>query len=768
AGQRTQLQDMSAYVAAVPYRLLVVALVAAADVAMGWRWLDEPGRLARRRARARATAGTQEDAAGASGRTATMLGRLVWQHACQSSRLILAFGVMLVPLLVFLVVGLTGRGRPFGALERMPVFDVVIVLLAMTAYLAAPLLGASVFLADQSASSFRFLADRGVRPRLVWLSRHLVWMSVAAVGLAAVLPLLIATAPSQETATAALIVAGFVLLAYSCGQLCSMYFQSGILAAVAGIVLTFCLAAWAGFMNWLKMSWLWSVAPLPIAFLFATWLRAPDWLTERTAWRSRLRAIAPVVVPMGAILAAVPVVRVHEIPWVDLGFDPAEFARPLTPEEAATMALYRQASDQVLAFLRKEAEKQSGGGGAPGQPPAEEPPRDDERGADRLSPFEKRLLANNQEALRLTLEASRREAANFFVDPAYLRREVDGPLLADLVVISAKQLELEGKLDEALDRYLATLRISAHMRVRAHWPADADRVEQRVYDRLTIWATRPGQTAKRVAEALRRVRRITANLPSRCDAIKWHHLYAEQMLEAKLDLLKAARLDENTMSLLRLVRCYMPWERARAVRLLNRMTADNLAACLAAEQRAAAGQKVIEDDQREPSPMWQQWQREWPFVADVVFMDGRQIVRDMATMETHRRATQLLLALHAWRLEHNELPEKLDALVGPYFDKIPADPFTGEPFRYFPKGVPVPLEWSEWRFPEKRTLAPGTPFLWSAGMKVKLILFTPQGAGLGRYQVQSNERPGWRTATADQDVLQSGWVFPIPDSGTNR
>ena len=64
--------------------------------------------------------------------------------------------------------------------------------------------------------------------------------------------------------------------------------------------------------------------------------------------------------------------------------------------------------------------------------------------------------------------------------------------------------------------------------------------------------------------------------------------------------------------------------------------------------------------------------------------DGRSCV-DAATL---RRANCVVLALMAWKLEHGQLPDKLDELVGPYLKKLPLDPHsTGLPFKYFPKGI---------------------------------------------------------------------------------
>ncbi|KPK61883.1 MAG: hypothetical protein AMK73_07440 [Planctomycetes bacterium SM23_32] len=45
-------------------------------------------------------------------------------------------------------------------------------------------------------------------------------------------------------------------------------------------------------------------------------------------------------------------------------------------------------------------------------------------------------------------------------------------------------------------------------------------------------------------------------------------------------------------------------------------------------------------------------------------------------------ATRALLALKAYKLEHGELPDSLDALVPDYVNAVPSDDFDGEPLRY--------------------------------------------------------------------------------------
>ncbi len=46
------------------------------------------------------------------------------------------------------------------------------------------------------------------------------------------------------------------------------------------------------------------------------------------------------------------------------------------------------------------------------------------------------------------------------------------------------------------------------------------------------------------------------------------------------------------------------------------------------------------------------------------------------------RMVRTLLALRAYHVDHDRLPDRLDALVPEYLDAVPRDPFDGEPLRY--------------------------------------------------------------------------------------
>ncbi len=74
---------------------------------------------------------------------------------------------------------------------------------------------------------------------------------------------------------------------------------------------------------------------------------------------------------------------------------------------------------------------------------------------------------------------------------------------------------------------------------------------------------------------------------------------------------------------------------------------------------------------------------------------GIEAAGELAWFEAHRRATIIILALQAYRLEHGQLPISLDALTGDYFEHIPLDPYSCMPYLYFPNGRPLPKTYAD-------------------------------------------------------------------------
>ena len=212
------------------------------------------------------------------------LRRLVWQEMRQSTALTITILIMMLPLVVIVWVQWASNVDLDHDIRSNAVYPIFIMLMLIGG-LAPVLLGSTMFLGDQTGYHFRFLAERGFPPRLVWLSRHVRGLAVLFVGLLFFLPpansLVTSLRPSWnagvlETTTIHMLQISVwsVPVAYACGQLCSMTLRSGILAAAFGGILTALVCGWAALVYTFGMSWSWTVAPLLLAFMAATWLHA--------------------------------------------------------------------------------------------------------------------------------------------------------------------------------------------------------------------------------------------------------------------------------------------------------------------------------------------------------------------------------------------------------------------------------------------------------------------------------------------------------------
>ncbi len=482
SGEVDQFIGLAPSFKAVSVRLLIVALLAAANTWLALRWFRER-RLPAVRLRDTDVENATGPAIESPSSSFAMLGRLLWQEFRQSAAMSAGLIAMLLPMVLYVAA---------DSIFRISVSSHVLIWLLniltplmFASWFSAPLLGASVFLADQSGCRFRFLTERGVPPRLVWLSRQIRGLSVLLLGLLLVLLLFIGIlatergGPSHEVMQAIVMaiesLLGFAVVAYACGQLCSIGIRSGLLAAAFGTILTAVVCAWAAIMYWLCLSWLWAVAPLPLAFLFVTWLYAPAWLAERKTWRMRLRPALVIAVPVVTILTAVPLVRVYEIPLVGPGVEVAELSRPVTAEDKETLALYQQA---VKLMHGAAATRSPTAGPDESSPPATN------------VAAERKAKEQHEQAVALALQASRRPLpgpySDFQILP-YPDWEMD---LARLVLASAERLQSDGKLDAALDRYEAAMHIANIVRRRGWYYSESADLEVRACEDLAGWAAK--------------------------------------------------------------------------------------------------------------------------------------------------------------------------------------------------------------------------------------------------------------------------------------
>ena len=195
----------------VPARLMILALVTMVDIGLAARWFRErwfhaPARpqsststhaSARSRSRlssigsCHAGCGRAREATGEAFDPAplalTMLGRLVWQELRQSAAMTAALIAWLLPA-VFIPLGGVDCWDQSGVCRRAMVRPHSCAVPVFAAVFSAPLLGSVVFLADQTGCRFRFLAEHGIPPRLVWLSRQIRGLLIMLLGLLLVLP----------------------------------------------------------------------------------------------------------------------------------------------------------------------------------------------------------------------------------------------------------------------------------------------------------------------------------------------------------------------------------------------------------------------------------------------------------------------------------------------------------------------------------------------------------------------------------------------------
>lgn len=747
------------YVYALPPRLGILLLVVLADLWLGRRWLR---RGSESPFDATASEGEcprlERIARWKAARRGSGFVHLLWQHWRQSWRLMATMAAGAGLLAVWM--GDIWRGPP-GGYTRSEWTN-----LALPAVMIlAALMGVGVFMPDQRHSSFRFLAERGLRPTMVWLSRQLVWglpaLLVLTASGGAVLSVLGDAFPHAPSVPPWTLFGvreevwryGVVLgMCYAAGQFCSMLLRSSILAAFLGLFLAGLLGFWSMIMAALEVPWSLAVLPIPVLLLLVTWLRTGDWLRERNSRRAWLKSGGVLGLGLVPIVAAVATYRVHEIPRVEPGFDVAEFTRPLTAAEKETLSLYQAAFRKIVGPPSTETSQEAGDASP------------EERQCSHLAAW----VAANQVAIDLALQASQRSKANFFGisgSSELIGLETPG----ELVVKSGQVLEATGKPQEAAERYLAALRISWQLQQRTT-NFNGNWLETQVYQHLIGLARSKKLSAEALAQFIPRLQKTFEETPSSADPIKLEYLGMRQGIFSDREPYYAT---ERYFVLWRwLVHRFAPWESARAVRVANFVSAQALQEQRNVEQALAMNQPTPWAESLMDRLEQQRLGRTTPLLWDTGWYNATAAATTANYLKTQvrRRIVLLYLALAAWQAEHGELPPTLETLVGPYLDQLPLDPYTGKPFRYCREGLAYPLTVRE--YPHQAwdanlgTLAPcahdrsrnvvpaRTPLLWSPG---------PPARDKNGQLVGPNTGPTPDPAAeADRDTWQHGFGFVLP------
>ncbi|HTU23797.1 MAG TPA: hypothetical protein VMF30_00280, partial [Pirellulales bacterium] len=185
------------------------------------------------------------------------------------------------------------------------------------------------------------------------------------------------------------------------------------------------------------------------------------------------------------------------------------------------------------------------------------------------------------------------------------------------------------------------------------------------------------------------------------------------------------------------------------------------------------------------------WERQWLDTTPLVsqFWWGTvPTVWSLVAEETDLRATKIILALEAWRLEHGQLPDKLDELVPSLLDSVPSDPIYAKSFFYYPDGMPqladdrlllssaadvaaAQKEADEWNYAPrviKLSAIAGRPTLWSALSPLpwaQIVSLEHRGSGetwdLWYYDLDK-QNTRWIPQNSVGSVLAGGQAYVIP------
>ena len=686
------------YLDAIPSRAIVALIVLGTDVWLGLRWLS--GGILRKSKPAAAATCNQLSPAVSTDRAyvsrllneqdrPVVMARLLWQQWRQS------WWQMLLIALISIIVTLWWHfavliGKPTGpSAVELPML------------VSAALMGSFVFRGDQESSRFRFFAAHNVPPHCVWLSRQIPWLITLFVSTLILYfvrigptiavawfgmthwdwlrtntigdPFGLSKLPNISFGIAC------VAVSYAAGQWASMFVRSGLLAGSIGVVLGGTLCAWAALMDMMHISWTWSVIPIPILLCGTTWLRAPDWIRENTSWRARTKAALIVLIPLFALLIAVPVYRVYQVPLIAPGFDPAEFAAAISSEALETGEIYHRMADRVVDEPHMNWRD---------NPTSIYPPVNSRTN---LPPGEAKWMRANADLMPEILAASQRESCAF-ENCAIQDYQSPRPVsLIWLLVCSAREFDREGKLDEALDRYLSALRVVSQF-AQFSLPSNCENMADQAHGiigELCYWAALKGQTPERIHGALEKLQTIDAGMLHFDDAFKVQDILERRVIADSLHPWPGPR---RPMFADLLWNNLMPWERYRNLRQLNWSTIASLRNLEHIQTELRSGHVLTSGSLELFQSSWHDQRFNNPFDAWLALNadTSSAAASKLAEFEANKRATTIILALEEYRLDKGALPNSLSDLAGHYLETVPVDPYSGKPFVYFPWGIAKP------------------------------------------------------------------------------
>lgn len=608
-------------------------------------------------------------------------------------------------------------------------------------------MGLLAFRSEQKHERYRLLADHGLSPRTVWLSKHAVWLprTIGLMLLVFVVTDFLHTgrhvwsdiaygvycfdvsgkfhndhysyfsqAVLGETPAIRCIIVS--LLLYGIGQWASMTFRKGVIASFATILGCILTGLWLTFCSSGGIPLLFAVLPLVPALLLFTWKRTATWLIDDQQRRVWLVPGLVLASGLAACVALPGIFRVVEIPSVtasqidrvQLSSDEINEVRaPFRSEEPVTAGMYREAADGIRnvdnSLLRQLDTWQWSS----------------------VSPRVRQWVEDNSRYLALIREAAARPSCKFRGTHA----STDLHVVVHLVVQNALIEASEGDHDAALDSFRTAFTVCRHRAGRgdelSSWVV-ARQLSRLVLQAMSWWATQPDIDADRIAQATDIIRTHIAELPNvSFVAFGTHDLLRNLVATGPDAIAEYAGPDwryDSDPTHRWLYR--FPGEQARMQRIVN--YSDAMQAQMVVDVSGLDRGEVLTDlDEQFRSLKSQElglktqldrWERTTPTLRRVTMTVVSLCTRDEIATRTQAAATIAIMHLLLAERRDGKLPETLDDLPGGLHD-----PWTGQPLAWYPQGIPEPLSATT------VTVALNHPFLFSAG---------PTGAHIVRNEYQ--------------------------------
>jgi hypothetical protein len=642
--------------------------------------------------------------------------------------------------------------------------------------------GVMSFRQEHAGEQFRVLRDRGVPAGHLWLSKHFVWGTRVFLGTVVILVAAGMVADDFVNGTHWLLSFAFgfhrefrigelplpvliwrgllvTSLFYSAGQVTSLIFKRMVIAFFMGVMLIIFLSILAAVSLTFGIPLGWSLLPLVPGALMITLLRCRSWMLDQTGFRSWMPTGIVAAVACLLCFAQSSLHRMWEYPDVDPQSVYAK-AYPLTQGEQTFESL----EAEVAPFLARQQPTAVARYGAELYHKASDKlrPTDASLKSDFARDFsqpvafadftaEQRLWLNEEAAaLKTTLTAACREECSFWSGGSLNRRRFPEFIQeqAALVIASALQLEADGQVEEALDRFELALNISRHLGSDggAFSFSESRNIAISVYAQMRQWAGNPQVTPRLAGRAVSMIRAHQQSLGSLTVMNVIEHRAIRSWL-ASFDSYAAEAFSADAILYLGFIH-HLPGERTREQRIINlletrlakeffdhrRVLAGGSRAGQTAATHNGSGVSLPIDVET-----YSQIFRTTPQLRDLI-SDLRTVPRNAAfECEQAARATELTIRMLSTSREKGTPlnPEDHPA-------RCRVDVWSGQDLKWYPNGIH-----SEFRI-SGTTIPVGRPFLWGGGVAQAQLV-----------ESSHQEVTAWRERPATQEDRDQGASIDI-------